>query len=400
MEAVSRSIVPGAAFSCEFDEAQLDDGVLRAIYGLGMRQATEVQVRLITAIFSKSDVVLETPAGYGKTAGLCIAIAQKWVIDPSARVLIIVPTKEVGLRVHSIIEALARHFEEQEMTCHAAVKGNSLRDDLKKMRDSKPTVVVGQPARLAMLQQRDARCLDGFDIVALVQAEHLLVERGAERFHEDVVTLVAGLQVAAPRKQTIVITSRPVPPSAVHAVTSKAIELKCRRSPVVMEGVWPLFIRVDHSASLRERVSTLWPLYEMLTIEQLVVYCPDAESVERVRDILSDEGFTTRTVFAHEDEATRDNSLREFRLSRPRALITDLNVSEEPLSQSDHADLVVHMNQAGSVAEFLHRSGRQGQTRRKRLALSFVASRQDEEVLEQFQKELGVELIEVCDEDA
>lgn len=389
----SQGGISGTGVSCDFDEANLDDRILSWVYQLGMRQATEVQLHLIRAVGSGADVVMEAPPGQGRTSGLCIGVVQRLVVDPSLRILIIVPTQEMGLRCRGILMPLASRLQDMNVTCYTVVKGNALRRDLHELRDRKPTIVVGQSNRLAALCNEDPACLDGFGIVVLVQAEHLLDER-----YEDLSSLMDHLRPPDAGRQTVVCSTRALPLLATQRHTERPIEIKVQRMRPTMEGVWALFLRVEVDADEQHRVDALMPLYQTLVIEQVVVFCKDPGAVERAQRVFAQEGFTTIVVFAHETEVQRAEALRTFRLSMFRVLITDIDVTEEPLGQTDQADMIVHMDMPSNADEFLHRSGREGPGPRKRLSASFASSVRDEKMLDTFQDDLDIEFVEVSDE--
>lgn len=242
--------------SCDFEELCVDDRLIVPLLAAGRRQANEVQVHLIRAVGSGTDVVSETPPGYFRTTALCIATLQKLIIDPSHRILFLVPTKEVGLHCLATFASYAKTLDDLDVTCHAVVEGNSPQDDLVQLRDGRPTAVVGQPSCLRMVKENDGTSMDDFTIVVLLQAEHLLDKRYKEQFDRDVLFLLLSLPFPCAGRQTVVSSSRPLPRSATMPVTNMPIEIRIGRPEPWMASV-VLRLRLRGDMLLRRLAG--WP---------------------------------------------------------------------------------------------------------------------------------------------
>ncbi|TKS85054.1 putative ATP-dependent RNA helicase DDX56 [Collichthys lucidus] len=101
-----------AAERLQFHELGLDDRLLKAIADLGWSQPTLIQEKAIPLALEGKDLLARARTGSGKTAAYAVPVIQRIlaskqsVREQDVRALILVPTKELGQQVQTMIRQL------------------------------------------------------------------------------------------------------------------------------------------------------------------------------------------------------------------------------------------------------------------------------------------------------
>src|SRR3989338_6779228 len=93
----------------KFNELDLNDSVLEAIYHMGFENATPIQEQAIPHILKNTDLLACAQTGTGKTAAFILPILHKLTgkEDTSINTLILVPTRELAVQIEQEIQGLS-----------------------------------------------------------------------------------------------------------------------------------------------------------------------------------------------------------------------------------------------------------------------------------------------------
>uniref|UniRef100_A0ACB8EZG5 ATP-dependent RNA helicase ddx56 n=2 Tax=Sphaerodactylus townsendi TaxID=933632 RepID=A0ACB8EZG5_9SAUR len=158
----------------------LDARLLQAIADLGWGKPTTVQEAAIPLALEGKDLLCRAKTGSGKTGAYALPLLQGLLnakMGPSVsaqvvRVLVLVPTRELGRQVVSMLRQLASHCAR-----HVRFVDVSGSEDMSAQRPilmEKPDVVVGTPSRvLAHLQAHNLSLQDSLELLVLDEADLL-----------------------------------------------------------------------------------------------------------------------------------------------------------------------------------------------------------------------------------
>ncbi|KAG7464204.1 putative ATP-dependent RNA helicase DDX56 [Solea senegalensis] len=141
-----------AAERLQFDEMGLDDRLLKAVADLGWSQPTLIQEKAIPLALEGKDLLARARTGSGKTAAYAVPVIQRIlnskqsVREQDVRALILVPTKELGRQVQTMMRQLTAYCSRDVRVTDISGKA-----DLSAQRPilmEKPDVVVGTPSRV------------------------------------------------------------------------------------------------------------------------------------------------------------------------------------------------------------------------------------------------------------
>ncbi|KAF6726174.1 putative ATP-dependent RNA helicase DDX56 [Oryzias melastigma] len=136
----------------QFHEMGLDDRLLKAVADLGWSQPTLIQEKAIPLALEGKDLLARARTGSGKTAAYAVPIIQhiltskQSVREQAVRALVLVPTKELGQQVQTMMRQLTSFCSRDVRVADISSKA-----DVSSQRPilmEKPDVVVGTPSRV------------------------------------------------------------------------------------------------------------------------------------------------------------------------------------------------------------------------------------------------------------
>ncbi|XP_069816259.1 probable ATP-dependent RNA helicase DDX56 [Dendropsophus ebraccatus] len=177
-----------------FHELGLDDRLLKAVADLGWVKPTLIQEKAIPLGMEGKDLLARARTGSGKTAAYAIPIIQNLlqskmtVSEQAVRVLILVPTKELGHQVQQMVRQLttycARDIKIADISGQADVSAQ------RPILMEKPDIVVGTPSRVLIHMNQKTLCLRESLQALVIDEADLIFSFG---FEEDLKSLLCQL---------------------------------------------------------------------------------------------------------------------------------------------------------------------------------------------------------------
>ncbi|KAM4583263.1 putative ATP-dependent RNA helicase DDX27 isoform 2-T2 [Fundulus diaphanus] len=131
-----------------FEEMNLSRPILKAVTALGFKEPTPIQKACVPVGLLGRDLCACAATGTGKTAAFMLPVLERLVYKPKTsqvtRVLVLVPTRELGIQVHSVARQLAQFTS---ITTCLAVGGLDLKSQEAALRAG-PDVLIATPGRL------------------------------------------------------------------------------------------------------------------------------------------------------------------------------------------------------------------------------------------------------------
>ncbi|OCT86578.1 probable ATP-dependent RNA helicase DDX56 [Xenopus laevis] len=178
----------------QFHELGLDDRLLKSIADLRWAKPTLIQEKAIPLALEGKDLLARARTGSGKTAAYSIPIIQNLlqgkmtVSEQAIRVLILVPTKELGQQVQQMIRQLtvycARDIKVADISGQADISAQ------RPILMEKPDIVVGTPSRVLTHMTQQTICVRDTLQALVIDEADLLFSFG---FEEDLKNLLCQL---------------------------------------------------------------------------------------------------------------------------------------------------------------------------------------------------------------
>jgi translation initiation factor 4A len=345
-----------------FEELNLDDKILRGIFGYGFEKPSPIQARAIRPFINGRDIIAQAQSGTGKTGTFCLSVLGK--IDfrvNQTQALILAHTRELASQIDMVIRQLGFFTD---LVCNLSVKGVPIGENIEALckKPKKPHVVIGTPGRILDMINKRAINVSTIKMLVIDEADEMLSKGFLDQIHKVIISLSNDTQVGLY--------------SATMGPNFFEISKKFMRNPVnilvkaeqlTLEGISQYYIDVQKNDY---KFDTLCDLYSILTITQSMIYCNSRRIVEDLANRLMENNFTVSTIHGDLSAREREETMAEFRNGKSRVLIsTDLLSRGIDVQQ---VSVVINYDVPSRVESYLHRIGRSGRFGRKGTAINFV----------------------------
>ena len=128
-----------------FELFNLPKSLQKAIDDMGLTTPTPIQQKSFSVIMSGRDVMGIAQTGTGKTLAYLLPLLKQWkfVNTDSARVVILVPTRELVIQIVEVIENLTKYMSVRTLGIYGGVNINTQKKAVYEGID----ILVGTPGR-------------------------------------------------------------------------------------------------------------------------------------------------------------------------------------------------------------------------------------------------------------
>ncbi|XP_030619693.1 probable ATP-dependent RNA helicase DDX27 [Delphinapterus leucas] len=160
-----------------FQDMNLSHLLLKAITAMGFKDPTPIQKACIPVGVLGKDICACAATGTGKTAAFALPVLERLIYKPHqapvTRVLVLVPTRELGIQVHSVTKQLAQFCS---ITTCLAVGGVDVKSQEAALRAA-PDILIATPGRLIdHLHNCPSFHLSSIEVLILDEADRFLLQ--------------------------------------------------------------------------------------------------------------------------------------------------------------------------------------------------------------------------------
>jgi len=345
-----------------FDDADLDEELLRGVYSYGFERPSAVQQRAILPIIDGRDTIAQAQSGTGKTATFVIGVLQR--IDYTTSVcqaLMLAPSRELAVQIYNVVRALGEYLQ---VRCHCCIGGTSVRGDIDQLRRGQQ-VVVGMPGRVYdMISKRHLR-VNHIDTFVLDEADEMLSRGMKDQVYDIFRTLPPNVAVAA--------FSATMPQEFLDLSTRfmrDSVRILVQPGHLLLEGISQFYVSVERE---EWKLDIIADLHESLVrTGQAIIYSNTRRKVDWLADQLHGRGVVASCLHAELDQRERELVMREFRAGHARLLLTTDSLARGIDVQQ--VKVVVNFDMPACLENYLHRIGRCGRFGRRGAAISLITN--------------------------
>ena len=131
-------------------------------------------------------------------------------------------------------------------------------------------------------------------------------------------------------------------------------------------------------------------LLDQLAFNQVIIFVKSVQSADKLAQVLNRDAFPTKAIHSGMKQEERIEIYEAFKQFKHRILVaTELCARGIDIEK---INIVFNYDMPDNSDSYLHRVGRAGRFGTKGLAITFVSSDQDKEVLEDVQKRFEVKI--------
>jgi|TARA_B110000971_G_C20030112_1_gene510975 translation initiation factor 4A len=348
-----------------FDDLEINENVLRGVYGHGFEKPSQIQIDSIPIIIQGKDIVAQAQSGTGKTGAFSIGSLCR--IDPlskSIQCLIIVPTRELADQVYKVITDISSYTDITTLKVIGGTNISMCRDSLR----NAPHVIIGTPGRILDMIHRQYLLTCDIKSLILDEADEILSYGFKDCIHDIIKSI--------PKETQICLFSATLP-DEIMELTDKfmndPIKVLVKKEQLTLEGIQQFYINVKHNDW---KYDVITDLYDTINIGQCIIYINSKNKIEEVYDKLTADNFPVGYITGNRSVEERNEVMSQFRAGTLRILIaSDLLSRGIDIQQ---LSLVINYDIPREKETYIHRIGRSGRYGRKGVAINLINDREVE----------------------
>ncbi|KAH0680641.1 hypothetical protein KY290_023664 [Solanum tuberosum] len=368
-----------------FIELHISRPLLRACEALGYSKPTPIQAACIPLALTGRDICGSAITGSGKTAAFALPTLERLLYRPknrpAIRVLILTPTRELAVQVHSMIGKLAQFMP--DIRCCLVVGGLSTKVQEAALR-TMPDIVVATPGRMIdHLRNSMSVDLDDLAVLILDEADRLL-ELG---FSAEIRELV---RLCPKRRQTMLFSATMTEEvdDLINLSLNKPLRLSADPSTKRPATLTEEVVRIRR---MREgnHEAVLLALCTKTFTSKVIVFSGTKLAAHRLKIIFGLLGFKAAELHGNLTQAQRLDALELFRRQEVDFLIAT-DVAARGLDIIG-VQTVINFACPRDLTSYVHRVGRTARAGREGYAVTFVSDN-DRSLLKAIVKRAGSRL--------
>jgi ATP-dependent RNA helicase UAP56/SUB2 len=332
----------------------------------------------------------QAKSGLGKTAVFVLSTLQQ--INPVAgevSVVVLCHTRELAYQIKNEYARFSKYLPDVRTTVFYG--GTPLQKDIEIIKDQaqSPHIVVATPGRLNALVRDKHLRLNNVSTFVIDECDKVLEQVDMRRDVQEIFR-------ATPHQKQVMMFS---------ATLSKEIRPICKKfmqnpleiyvddeAKLTLHGLQQYYVKLDE----KEKNRKLNDLLDNLDFNQVIIFVKSTQRAKELNRLLNECSFPSIAVHSgipQDERIARYKLFKEFN----KRICVSTDVFGRGID-IERINLAINYDLPPEADQYLHRVGRAGRFGTKGLAVSFVSSEEDEQVLEKIQARFNVKITDFPEE--
>ena len=360
-----------------FDELDLNDNVLDALYDMRFDTCTPVQEKCIPEILEGHDVLGVAQTGTGKTAAYLLPVLSK--LDDGGypkdaiNCVIMSPTRELAQQIDQAMQGFGYYLEGvSSVAVYGGNDGNRYDQELKSLRMG-ADVVIATPGRLITHISLGNVDLSKVSFFILDEADRML-DMG---FSEDINTIASKLPKTC---QTIMFSA--TMPQKIEELAKNLlkdpVEIKLAVSKPAEKIKQEAYVCYE-----TQKMAIIKDIFKAGDLKRVIVFSGSKMKVKQLAAALQQMGVNCGAMHSDLEQAERDDVMFKFKSGQYDVLVaTDIVARGIDI---DDIEMVINYDVPHDTEDYVHRIGRTARANRDGVAITFV-NEEDQYWFQQIEK--------------
>ena len=347
-----------------FDELNLSDEVLDALYDMHFDECTPIQEQAIPHILEGRDLIVCAQTGTGKTAAYLLPIISRLYTEgaptDAVNCIVMSPTRELAQQIDHQMEGFSYYLPVSSVAVYGGTDGKTFAQQQRGLKMG-ADVVIATPGRLLAHLQMGYVDLSKVSFFVLDEADRML-DMG---FYDDIMQVVKHLPAS---RQTLMFSATMPPkiqklaqnilnnPAEVKLAVSKPGENIHQSAAICHEG---------------QKLAILEHLFKTVAQKRVIVFASSKLKVKDVARSLRSHHYRVAEIHSDLEQTKRDEVMLDFRAAR-----IDILVATDILARGidiDDITMVVNYDVPHEAEDYVHRIGRTARAGADGRAVTFVS---------------------------
>ncbi len=360
-----------------FDELDLNDNVLDALYDMRFDTCTPVQEKCIPEILEGHDVLGVAQTGTGKTAAYLLPVLSK--LDDGGypkdaiNCVIMSPTRELAQQIDQAMQGFGYYLQDvSSVAVYGGNDGNRYDQELKSLRMG-ADVVIATPGRLITHISLGNVDLSKVSFFILDEADRML-DMG---FSEDINTIASKL----PKTCQTIMFSATMPEKIeelAKTLLKDPIEIKLAVSKPAEKIKQEAYVCYE-----TQKMTIIKDIFKAGDMKRVIVFSGSKMKVKQLAAALQQIGINCGAMHSDLEQAERDDVMFKFKSGQFDVLVaTDIVARGIDI---DDIEMVINYDVPHDTEDYVHRIGRTARANRDGRAITFV-NEEDQYWFQQIEK--------------
>lgn len=360
-----------------FDELDLNDNVLDALYDMRFDTCTPVQEKCIPEILEGHDVLGVAQTGTGKTAAYLLPVLSK--LDDGGypkdaiNCVIMSPTRELAQQIDQAMQGFGYYLQDvSSVAVYGGNDGNRYDQELKSLRMG-ADVVIATPGRLITHISLGNVDLSKVSFFILDEADRML-DMG---FSEDINTIASKL----PKTCQTIMFSATMPEKIeelAKALLKDPVEIKFAVSKPAEKIKQEAYVCYE-----TQKMTIIKDIFKAGDMKRVIVFSGSKMKVKQLAAALQQIGINCGAMHSDLEQAERDDVMFKFKSGQFDVLVaTDIVARGIDI---DDIEMVINYDVPHDTEDYVHRIGRTARANRDGRAITFV-NEEDQYWFQQIEK--------------
>lgn len=347
-----------------FDELNLSDNILDALWDMHFDTCTPVQEACIPKILERHDIIGVAQTGTGKTAAYLLPVLSlldegKFPED-AINCVVMSPTRELAQQIDQAMQGFGYYLPNiSSVAVYGGNDGNRYDQELKALKTG-AGVVIATPGRLISHMQMGNLDLSRTSFFILDEADRML-DMG---FSEDIMAIAKLLPASC---QTIMFSA--TMPTKIEQLAKTLL----KKPELVKLAVSKPAEKIQQSAYVcydPQKIDILRHMFKTDQLKRVIVFCGKKTKVKEISRALVKMKINSGEMHSDLSQAERDEIMFKFKSGQIDVLVaTDIVARGIDI---DDIQMVINYDVPHDVEDYVHRIGRTARAERDGIAITLV----------------------------
>jgi len=372
--------------SSSFKDFMLKKELMRAIGDCGFEHPSEVQHEAIPKAILGQDMIVQAKSGMGKTAVFVIAsLAQIQPENGVIDTIVLCHTREMAFQICGEFERFSKYMEDVKIG--VVYGGVPFKESVRVITSDKPHILIGTPGRIIHLIEENYVNLKRLKRFIIDECDNMLDQIDMRKQVQDIFRKTPHSKQVMMFSATISKDSRNV----CRKFTKNPKEIFVDDQKLTLHGLQQHYIELDE----KEKNRKLNDLLDALDFNQVVIFVKTKNRATQLNKLLIQCAFPSICVHSDMKQSNRLKLFKAFKEYKHRILVST-NLFGRGVD-IERVNIVINYDMPQDSDEYLHRVGRAGRFGTKGLAITFVSTNDESEILKKVQQRFKVKVTPLPD---